>query len=123
MNNETRVKCLPLLERIEYFDDEGEWCIAGSDYLTIGGAAIRTWAEATERVLGLGAKVVMIEAGKKAGEQFASSLLKQGLKLEEIEQSLELFLTRGGWGKVWAKIDVKEQTAVFFYGIQSWRGM
>jgi predicted hydrocarbon binding protein len=113
MNNETRLKCLSLLERTEYFDDEGEWRIAGSDCLIIGGAAIRAWAKVTEQVLGSGGRIIMIEAGKKAGEQFADSLLKQGLKPEEMEDALELFLTRGGWGKVRAKIYIKKQVAVF----------
>jgi predicted hydrocarbon binding protein len=113
MNNKTRIKYLSLLEKTEYFDDEGEWRIAGSDYLIIGGSALRAWAKATEAALGLSARVIILEAGKKAGEQFADALLKQGLKPEDMEEPLELFLTRGGWGKVWAKIDVKEQTAVF----------
>ena len=113
LNNETRLKCLSLLERTEYFDDEGEWRIAGSDCLIIGGAAIRAWAKVTEQALGLGSRIIMIEAGKKAGQQFADSLLKQGLKPEQMGDALELFLTRGGWGKVRAKIDVKKQTAVF----------
>jgi predicted hydrocarbon binding protein len=113
MNIETKLKCLSLLERTEYFDDEGEWRIAGSDCLIIGGAAIRAWAKVTEQVLGFGARVIMIEAGKKAGEQFADSLLKQGLKPEEMEDALKLFLTRCGWGKVRAKIHIKKQTAVF----------
>ena len=113
MNDETKLKCISLLERTEFFDDEGEWRIAGSDCLIIGGAAIRAWAKVTEQVLGSGARIIMIEAGKKAGEQFADSLLKQGLKPEEMGDALELFLTRGGWGKVRAKIDIKKQTAIF----------
>ena len=113
MNNETRLKCLSLLERTEYFDDEGEWRIAGSDCLIIGGAAIRAWTKITEQVLGSGDKIIMIEAGKNAGEQLANSLLEQGLKPEEMGDALELFLTRGGWGKVRAKIDIKKQVAAF----------
>jgi predicted hydrocarbon binding protein len=112
MDKETR-KYLSLLERTEYYDDDGEWRIAGSDCLIIGGAAIRSWGKVTEQVLGSDARVIMVKVGEFAGEQFADSLLKQDFKPEEIEGALELFLTRGGWGKVWAKIDVKKQTAVF----------
>lgn len=112
MDSVTRLKCLSFLERTEYYDDAGEWRIAGLDCLIIGGAAIRAWVKLTEQVLGSGARVIMVEAGKKAGEQFADSLLKQGLKPEEMTCALEIFLTHGGWGKVWTKVDFQKQTAV-----------
>jgi predicted hydrocarbon binding protein len=112
MDSETTLKCLSLLERTEYYDNEGEWRIAGSDCLIIGGAIIRAWAKVTEQVLGSDARVIMFKAGKNAGEQFAHSLLKQGLKSEEMTCSLEMFLMHGGWGKVWTKVDFQKQTAI-----------
>jgi len=113
MDSETKLKCRSLLEKTEYYDDEGEWRIAGSDCIIIGGAAVRAWARLSEQVLGLGARVIIVKAGKIAGQQFADSLLKQGLKAEEMKDALEIFLTRSGWGKVFAKIDIENQMAVF----------
>jgi len=113
MDSKTKLKCRSLLERTEYYEDAGEWRIAGSDCIIIGGAAIRAWNRVTEQVLGSGARVIMVKIGKIAGAQFADSLLKRGLKAEDMEDALEMFLTRGGWGKVSAKIDVENQSAIF----------
>jgi predicted hydrocarbon binding protein len=112
MNNEARQKCLSLLERTEYYDDEGEWRIAGSDWLLMSGATLRSWAEVTEQILGSSAKIIMYMTGKRAGEQFAKTLLKEGLKDEELKYALEIFLTNGGWGKVRAKLNFQKQIAV-----------
>ena len=111
MENEVRQKCLSILERTEYYDDEGEWRIAGSDWLLIGGASLRTLAKVTEQVLGSGAKDIMVEAGKKAGEQLADSLKQEGLRAEDLKYVLETFLTHSGWGKIWAKVNVQKQKA------------
>jgi hypothetical protein len=45
-------------------------------------------------------KAVMYNAGKLAGEQFAKTLLKAGLKEKELKLALEISLTNGGWGEV-----------------------
>jgi predicted hydrocarbon binding protein len=112
MDSETQLKCLSFLERTEYYDDAGEWRIAGSDWILFSGATLRAWAKVTEQVLGSGARVIMVKVGKNAGEQFADSLLKQGLKPEEMMDALEMFSMHGGWGKVWTKVDFQKQKAV-----------
>lgn len=112
MENETRQKILSLLDRTEFYDDEGEWRIAGSDWLLTSGATLRIWAKVTEQILGSGMRVIMFKVGQQAGEQFAKSLIKEGLKNEELKYALEIFLTRGGWGKVRAKVNVQKQRAV-----------
>jgi predicted hydrocarbon binding protein len=113
MDSETKQKCRSLLEKTEYYDDEGEWRIAGSDCLLLNGATLRAWAEFTKQVLGPGAKVIMSEAGKSAGQQFARSLLKVGLKLEELKDAAQIFLTQSGWGMVSAQVDTKKKSATF----------
>ena len=105
-------KCLSLLEKTEYYDDEGEWRIAGSDWLLIGGASLRNWAKENEQVLGSGAKNIMVKAGKNTGEQFADSLKQEGLKAEDLKVVLETFLTHSGWGKVGVKVNFQKQKAV-----------
>jgi predicted hydrocarbon binding protein len=112
MNNEARQKCLSILERTEYYDDEGEWRIAGSDWLLMSGSTLRIWAQVTEHILGSGSKGIMYTTGKHAGEEFAEMLLKEGLKDEELKCALEVFLTNGGWGKVRAKLNFQKQIAV-----------
>jgi predicted hydrocarbon binding protein len=112
MNNKARQKCLSLFERTEYYDDEGEWQIAGSDWLLMSGSTLRSWAKVTEQILGSGAKAIAYMAGKHAGEQFAKMLLKEGLTDEELKCALEVFLTNGGWGKVRAKLNFQKRTAV-----------
>jgi predicted hydrocarbon binding protein len=112
MNMKSRQKCLALLERTEFYDDEGEWRIAGSDWLLMSGSAVRSWVKVTEQISGSNAKGVMYKTGKSAGEQFAKTLLKEGLKDEELKCALEIFLTNGGWGKVQAKLNFQEQEAV-----------
>jgi len=111
MNNETRRRCLSLLERTEYYDEEGEWRIAGSDWLLLSGSTLRTWAKVTKQILGSGADAVMYMVGKYAGEQFAKKLLELGLKNEELEEALEIFLSNGGWGKARVKVNLQNQTA------------
>lgn len=112
MSSKARQKCLALLERTEYYDDEGEWQIAGSDWLLMSGSTLRIWTELTDRILGSGAKGIMYMTGKCAGLQFAQMLLKERLKDEELKCALEIFLTNGGWGKVRAKCDFQKQIAV-----------
>ncbi len=85
MENEVRQKCLSLLEKTEYYDDEGEWRIASSDWLLIGGAALRNWAKVSEQVLGEGARTIMHVAGKRSGEQFSRALLKEEIKNEALK--------------------------------------
>lgn len=111
MDNECTLKCRSLLEKTEYFDDEGEWRIAGSDCIIIGGAAIRLWAKITERVLDDGAQAIMFLAGKHSGEQFSRALLDEGIKKEGLQYALEAFLTNFGWGKVWVQVDFQKQEA------------
>ena len=101
-----------MFERTEYFDDEGEWRIAGSDWLLMSGATLRSWAKVTEQILGSGSKAIMYTTGVKAGEQFAKTLLQEGLRDEELKFALEVFLTNGGWGKVQARVNFQEQKAV-----------
>jgi predicted hydrocarbon binding protein len=112
MNSEARQKCLSILERTEYYDDEGEWRIASLDCVLMSGSTLRNWTKITERILGSSAKGVMYKTGKCAGEQFAEVLLKEGLKDEELKCALEIFLTNGGWGKVQAKLNFQERKAV-----------
>jgi predicted hydrocarbon binding protein len=112
MNNEARQKCLSILERTEYYDDEGEWRIAGSDWLLISGSTLRSWAKVTEQILDSRAETVMYMIGKHAGERFVKRLLKSGFKDEELKCALEIFLTNGGWGKVRARVNFQKQTAI-----------
>jgi predicted hydrocarbon binding protein len=112
MNGKSRQKCMSILERTEYFDDDGEWRIGGSDWLLMSGATLRSWAKVTEQILGSGSKAIMYAAGVRAGEQFAKTLETEGLKGEELTYALEIFLTNGGWGKVRAKVNFEKQTAM-----------
>jgi predicted hydrocarbon binding protein len=112
MNNEARRKCLSLLERTEFYDDEGELRIAGSDWLLMSGATIRSWAKITEQVLGSGAMVIEFTVGKRAGEHFAGTLLKEGLEKKALKYALEVFLTNGGWGKARARVNFQKREAV-----------
>ena len=112
MNNKSRQKCLSILERTEYFDDEGEWRIAGSDWLLMSGSTLRSWAKVTEQILGSSSKAVMYAAGTNAGEQFAKTLRRDGLNDEELKYALEVFMTNGGWGKVRAELNFQDQIAV-----------
>ena len=111
MENEVRQKCLSLLEKTEYYDDEGEWRIAGSDWLLIGGDSLRNLARETEQVLGEGARTIMHVAGKRSGEQFSRALLKKGIKNEGLKFALETFLTNSGWGKVSAQVNFQKREA------------
>jgi predicted hydrocarbon binding protein len=112
MNKESRQKCLSFLERTEFYNDEGEWRIAGSDWLLMSGSTLRSWTKVAEQNLGSSAKGIMYKTGKCVGEQFAKMLLKEGLKDEEVKCALEIFLTNGGWGKVQAKLNFQERKAV-----------
>ena len=111
MENEVRQKCLSLLEKTEYYDDEGEWRIAGSDWLLIGGDTLRNWVKVTEQVLGEGARTIMHIAGKRSGEQFSRALLKGEIKNEGLKFALETFLTNSGWGKVSSQVNFQKQEA------------
>ena len=111
MNNEARQKCQSILERTEYYDDEGEWRIADSDWLLMSGSTLRSWVKITEQILGSEAKAIMYMTGQHAGEQFAKALQKQGLQGEELTYALEIFLTNGGWGKIRAKVNFQKQAA------------
>jgi len=112
MNNEAHQKYLSILERTEFYDDEGEWRIAGADYVLMSGSTIRSWARVTEQILGSNAKTIMYTTGKQAGEQLAKSLLKAGLNHNELKPAIEIFLTNGGWGKVRTKVNPQKQMAV-----------
>ena len=112
MDDKSRQKCLSILERTEYFDDEGEWRIAGSDWVLMSGANLRSWTKVTEQILGSDSKAIMYTIGMKSGEQFAKTLVQEGLHDEELKYALEVFLTRGGWGRVQARVNFQEQKAV-----------
>ena len=111
MNSEARQKCQSILERTEYYDDEGEWRIADSDWLLMSGSTLRNWVKVTEQILGSDAKAIMYMIGRHAGEQFAKALQKQGLQGEGLTYTLETFLTNGGWGKIRAKVNFQKQSA------------
>ncbi len=111
MNKEAQQKCQSILERTEYYDDEGEWRIADSDWLLMSGSTLRSWVKVTEQILGPDAKAIMYITGQHAGEQVVKALQKQGLQAEELTCALEIFLTNGGWGKVLAKVNFPKQTA------------
>jgi predicted hydrocarbon binding protein len=111
MDSESRLKCRSLLERTEYYDDEGEWRIAGSDCIIIGGGAIRAWAKITEQVSGEEASNIMYLAGKRSGEQFSRALLDEGIRKEGLQYVLESFLTNCGWGKVRVQVDFQKLEA------------
>jgi len=112
MDDKSRQKCLSILERTEYFDDEGEWRIAGSDWVLMSGANLRSWAKVTEQILGSDSKAIMYTIGMKSGEQFAKTLVQEGLHDEELKYALEVFLTNGGWGRVQARVSSQEQKAI-----------
>jgi len=112
MNNEAHQKCLSILERTEYYDNEGEWRIAGSDWLLMSGSTLRSWTKVTEQILGSRAEAAIYMIGKHAGERFVKRLLKAGFKGKELKCSLEVFLTNWGWGKVWTKVNPQKQMAV-----------
>jgi predicted hydrocarbon binding protein len=111
MNNEARQKSLSLFDRTEYYDDKGEWQIAGSDWVLMSGAAFRNWCKLTEQILGPDAKTIMYEVGKRDGEQFSKALMEKGFKDKELKYALEVFFTNGGWGRAWVKVDFLKQRA------------
>jgi predicted hydrocarbon binding protein len=100
-----------MLEKTEFYDSEGEWRIAGSDWLLMSGSTLRSWAKITELILGSNAKVILFMAGKRSGEQFTKTLLDEGLKVKDLKYALEIFLTNGGWGRVRVKLNFQKQMA------------
>jgi hypothetical protein len=81
------------LEKAEYYEDDGEIRIAGSDWILMGGATFRDLVKGIEKILGSKATVALLEVGEHAGEGFAKTLLKKGKKKEELPSAMETFFT------------------------------
>ena len=101
-----------LLERATYDSENGEIRIAGTDWILMGGSTFRSLIEGINNTLGSGAVNILLEAGKCAGKEFAQSLLKEGTLPEEVPTWLEVFFTQGGWGKITARADFANKTAI-----------
>jgi predicted hydrocarbon binding protein len=101
-----------LLDRASYDGENGEIRIAGTDWILMGGATFRSLIKGINDVLGTGAAGILLQAGKCAGQEFAQSLLKEGTLPEEVPTWLEVFFTQGGWGKITARADFANKTAV-----------
>lgn len=101
-----------LLERASYDYENGEIKIADTDWILMGGATFRSFIKGISTALGTGAVGILFEAGKSAGQEFAESLLKEGALPEEVPNWLEVFFTQGGWGKITARADFVNKTAV-----------
>lgn len=101
-----------LLERATYDSENGEIRIADIDWILMGGSTFRSLIEGINNALGTGAVAILLEAGKCAGKEFAQSLLKEGTLPEEVPTWMEVFFTQGGWGKITARADFANKTAV-----------
>jgi hypothetical protein len=101
-----------LLDRASYDGENGEIRIADTDWILMGGATFRSLIKGITDVLGTGAAGILFQAGKCAGQEFAQSLLKEGTLPEEVPTWLEVFFTQGGWGKITARADFVNKTAV-----------
>lgn len=100
-----------LLEHIEYNIESGKINIAGEDWILMSASTFQDLVKGTEKILGSGAQVIWLEAGKNAGEQFASRLIKLGMEFSELPSMLEEFFTLGGWGKIQAEINIAKKEA------------
>jgi predicted hydrocarbon binding protein len=94
-----------LLERAEYDMEKGEIRIAGADWILMGASTFRDLVKGTEKILGPGAIMVWLEAGKQAGREFSGGLMRLGMEFEELPSMLEEFFTQGGWGKIQTEVD------------------
>jgi len=101
-----------LLERAMYDSDNGEITIGGTDWILMSGSAFRSLIEGITTTFGTGASSILFEAGRCTGKEFTQSLLKEGTVPEEVPTWLEVFFTQGGWGKVIARADFANKTAV-----------
>jgi predicted hydrocarbon binding protein len=101
-----------LLEKVAYDCENGELRIAGTDWILMAGSTLRSMMEGISKVFGTGTAAILLEAGKCAGKEFTESLLKEGTLLEEVPTWLEIFFTQGGWGKIKARADFANKTAV-----------
>ena len=78
----------------------------------MGGSTFRDLIKGIEGILESGATVILMEAGKHAGEEFAKTLLSKGMKKEELPAALETFFTQSGWGKIHTDVDFAKQKVV-----------
>jgi predicted hydrocarbon binding protein len=101
-----------LLECLEYHEESGEIQIGGTDWILMAGPFFRDLVGGIEGILGSGAAVVWLEAGKKAGRNFSEALLREAKKPEEIPNLMETFFTNAGWGRIRTKIDFDKKEAV-----------
>lgn len=113
MNNRSRDKSTnSLLDVAEYDMEKGEIRIANEDWIFMGGSTFRDLAKGIESILGSGAKVIWVEAGRQAGREFSGALVKLGMEFEELPDMLEKFFTQGGWGKIQAEVDFARKEAL-----------
>ncbi len=101
-----------LIEQAEYHEETGEIQIADADWVLIRTSTFRDLVKATERMLGSGATVIWLEAGKHAGKEFAEILLREGTEPEEVPLRLEMFFTQGDWGRIQTKVNFTRKEAV-----------
>ena len=101
-----------LIEQAEYNREKGEIRIAGTDWILMGAATFRNLVKGTERLLGSGAVVIWLEAGKYAGKAFAEVLLREKKDPEKVSELLESFFTQGGWGNIQANVDFAKKEAL-----------
>jgi predicted hydrocarbon binding protein len=95
-----------------YDYENGEIRIADTDWLLMGGSTFRSFVEGINRILGTGAVGILFEAGRCAGKEFVQSLLNEDALPEEVPTWLEVFFTQGGWGKITARADFANKTAI-----------
>ncbi len=101
-----------LLEQAEYNEEKGEIRIAGADWILMRSATFRDLIKEMERILESGAVVIWLEAGRRAGKEFARTFLSEGMEPEEVPKLLEEFFTQGGWGNIQVKVNYTKKEAV-----------
>jgi predicted hydrocarbon binding protein len=113
-----------LLERALYDNNKGEIMIASTDWVLMAGATLRALIDGIMSTVGSGGMLILFAAGRSAGKEFASSLLKEGTPLEELPRWLRVFFTWGGWGRVGTRVDLASKEAVVeIYNCATARGL
>ena len=101
-----------LIKQAEYDREKGEIRIAGTDWILMSAVTFRDLVKGTERLLGSGAVVIWLEAGKYAGKTFVQALLRGKKDSEKVPKLLESFFTQGGWGHIQANVDSAKKEAL-----------
>ena len=101
-----------LLERAKYASEIGELTIADTDWILMQGSTLRSLIEGINNVRGSEGGSILFDAGRLTGRNFTQTVINEGTSPEEVPMWLEVFFTQGGWGKITARADFVNKTAV-----------